>query len=282
VSVFHVLIVRGDGRRLLRINVSRWILRTGFALLALGVVMEVALVLEHAALRQRWRQADRLAAHLGDGRDLIEEVRQRLPEIQREIEGWRELHARISAPLVTAPSPARTSEFPAASTKSGEDTDVDRLLATVREEGERLRALERLTTRAGKILAVLPSRWPLRGAINSKFGRRASPTSGAPEFHEGIDIAAGVGTPVTAPAPGVVTFAGSSSGYGNSVVLDHGQQIKTVFGHLQKIDVSRGQRVERGQQIALSGTTGRSTGPHLHYEVLVNGRPVNPAGYLRD
>jgi murein DD-endopeptidase MepM/ murein hydrolase activator NlpD len=281
VPVFHFLIIRGDGRRLVRIEISRWIVRGSVTLLLLGLVLETALVVEYVSLRKRWRQADALAATLGEGRDLVEAVRQRLPQIQREIEGWQELHARISAPLVAASSPTRSPGPPTAGI-GGPDGDLDRLLATVREEGERLRMLEAVTARAGRLLAALPSRWPVRGGINSKFGRRPSPLSGTPEFHEGIDIAANVGTPVKAPASGVVTFAGSTPGYGNSVILDHGQQIQTVFGHLHKIDVSRGQRVERGQQIALSGSTGRSTGPHLHYEVVVNGRPVNPAGYLRD
>jgi murein DD-endopeptidase MepM/ murein hydrolase activator NlpD len=282
VPVFHLLIVGGDGRRLLRINLPRWIVRGGVALLVLGVLMETAFVVEYLSLRRRWRQSDALAAALGEGRDMVEAVRQRIPEIEREIAGWGELHARISAPLAVTSPPSRISDAPAASAAPGADPDLARLLATVREEGERLRGLERLTAGAGKVLAALPSRWPVRGAINSKFGRRASPWSGTPEFHDGIDIAANTGTPVQAPAPGIVTFAGSTPGYGKSVVLDHGQQIQTVFGHLQKIDVSRGQKVERGQQIALSGTTGRSTGPHLHYEVIVSGKPVNPVGYLRD
>jgi murein DD-endopeptidase MepM/ murein hydrolase activator NlpD len=102
------------------------------------------------------------------------------------------------------------------------------------------------------------------------------------EFHAGIDLAAATGTPVKATAPGVVRFAGAAAGYGNSVVLDHGTGVESRYGHLDTVGVARGQRVERGQAIGLSGNTGRSTAPHLHYEVIVDGRPVDPRRLARE
>ena len=137
-------------------------------------------------------------------------------------------------------------------------------------------------SQAGKALAALPSRWPIRGVVNSEFGRRISPWTGAPEQHSGLDIAAEIGTPVKAPAPGVVVFTGTMPDYGTTLVLDHGNEVKTLYGHLQNVQVLQGQKVERGQQIALSGNTGRTSGPHLHYEITVRGQPVNPRGYLWD
>ena len=160
--------------------------------------------------------------------------------------------------------------------------ELDLLTATVNEEGQNLRALERFMVKAGRVLAALPSRWPVRGAVNSEYGRRLSPWSGAPEFHSGIDIASERGFPVKAPAPGTIVFAGTQAQYGNTVILDHGNDIKSLYGHLQKIQVTQGQRVERGQVIALSGNTGKTTGPHVHYEILVKGQAVNPRGYLWD
>jgi murein DD-endopeptidase MepM/ murein hydrolase activator NlpD len=109
-----------------------------------------------------------------------------------------------------------------------------------------------------------------------------SPWTGKPEFHSGIDLAAGSGTPVKATAGGTVRFAGAAEGYGNSVILDHGAGVESRYGHLQTVGVARGQRVERGQLIGLSGNTGRSTAPHLHYEVLVDGRPVDPRRLARE
>ena len=122
-------------------------------------------------------------------------------------------------------------------------------------------------------LAALRFRWPVYGPISSVFGApRASRTG----FHAGVDIGASRGTFVRAPAGGTVAFVGWRSGYGRTIVIDHGYQISTLYGHLAKPDVVRGQTVEEGAGIGLIGATGHTSGPHLHYEVLVNGWPVNP------
>ncbi len=130
------------------------------------------------------------------------------------------------------------------------------------------------------LYASTPSIWPVRGWVTSPFGNRNSPFTGIPTFHEGMDIAAQTGTPVMAPADGVVIRAGFATGYGNVVELSHGYGIKTVFGHNSRLNVKTGQRVKRGDVISYVGDTGSSTGPHLHYEVRLNGLPVNPRKYL--
>ncbi len=130
------------------------------------------------------------------------------------------------------------------------------------------------------LFASTPSVWPVRGWVTSPFGNRISPFSGIPTFHEGIDIAAQTGTPVVAPADGVVIRAGFGTGYGNMVEISHGYGIKTIFGHNSRLNVKVGQRVKRGDVISYVGDTGSSTGPHLHYEVRLNGLPVNPTRYL--
>jgi murein DD-endopeptidase MepM/ murein hydrolase activator NlpD len=130
------------------------------------------------------------------------------------------------------------------------------------------------------LYASTPSVWPVRGWVTSPFGNRIGPFNGKIQFHEGIDIAAQIGTPVVAPADGVVIKAGFEAGYGNMVELSHGYGLKTVFGHNSRLNVKPGQRVKRGDIIAYSGNTGSSTGPHVHYEVRVNGLPVNPLRYL--
>jgi murein DD-endopeptidase MepM/ murein hydrolase activator NlpD len=122
-------------------------------------------------------------------------------------------------------------------------------------------------------LAALRFRWPVYGPISSDFG---APRPSRTGFHAGVDIGASRGTFVRAPAGGTVAFVGWRSGYGRTIVIDHGDQISTVYGHLAKPDVIRGQTVEEGAGIGLIGATGHASGPHLHYEVLVNGRPVNP------
>ena len=130
------------------------------------------------------------------------------------------------------------------------------------------------------LYASTPSIWPVRGWITSPFGRRTSPFSGIPTFHEGLDIAAQTGTPVVAPADGIVVKAAFSPGYGNMVEISHGYGIKTVYGHNSRLNVKEGQQVKRGDVISYIGDTGSSTGPHLHYEVRQNGLPVNPMKYL--
>lgn len=128
--------------------------------------------------------------------------------------------------------------------------------------------------------AATPRSWPVRGWVTSHFGNRTSPFSGILKFHEGIDIAAQTGTPVIAPADGVVIKAGFGTGYGNMVEISHGYGIRTLYAHNSRLNVKAGQKVKRGDVIAYVGDSGSSTGPHLHYEVRINNIPVNPARYL--
>lgn len=130
------------------------------------------------------------------------------------------------------------------------------------------------------LLLATPSIWPVRGFITSGFGWRINPITGGKEFHEGIDIATQLGNPIKAPANGIVSFAGWESGYGNTIIIDHGYGITTLYGHLSKIDVKVGEMIKRGQVVGDIGDTGFSTGPHLHYQVMINGIPVNPMRYL--
>jgi len=128
----------------------------------------------------------------------------------------------------------------------------------------------------------VPSLWPVRGRITAGFGQREDPFSGEGAFHSGVDISVPFGTNVEAGGEGIVMNAGWDAGYGNEILLDHGYGLMTRYGHLSKLFVVMGQEVKRGQLIGEVGMTGRATGPHLHYEVLVNGTPVNPIKYLRE
>ncbi len=130
------------------------------------------------------------------------------------------------------------------------------------------------------MFACTPSIWPAKGWISSNFGYRKSPFTNEREFHNGLDISAKTGTPVIAPADGVVSFTGQNYGYGNLITLNHGYGYKTKYAHLSKMLVKKGQAVKRGDTIGLVGNTGRSTGPHLHYEVHREGVPDNPTRYI--
>jgi murein DD-endopeptidase MepM/ murein hydrolase activator NlpD len=131
-------------------------------------------------------------------------------------------------------------------------------------------------------LASTPAIWPTQGWLTSRFGNRISPFTGSRQFHAGIDIAGATGTDVIAPARGKISYAGSRGPLGRSLTIDHGYGVRTLYGHVDDIFVERGQEIERAQVIASLGSSGRSTGPHLHYVVEVKGKAVNPLDYIFD
>jgi len=156
--------------------------------------------------------------------------------------------------------------------------------ATLAEVEARAAALEadlRVFEVALREKARVPSIWPVEGEMTDRFGVRGNPFGGGgSEYHSGQDISAPKGAPVVAPADGTVTHAGWQSGYGNLVTIDHGNGLSTRYGHLSKVEVVVGQEVRRGAQLGLVGSTGRSTGPHLHYEVRIGEVAVSPRHYL--
>jgi murein DD-endopeptidase MepM/ murein hydrolase activator NlpD len=280
---FNVLVVRADGRQLRRLSVPRWATRAAVTVVIVGTVTNVALLVDYARVRRDHGTVIATRDQLEERSRALEPIERRLADLRDEIVGWDALHAAILKPLGGERRASVGIGGPALAAPGGTAVDqIDGLLAHVRAESQRLHALARVTRETGSVLAALPSRLPLRGALNSGFGTRPSPWTGTPEFHAGLDLAAAPGTPVKATAPGTVRFAGVASGYGTSVVLEHGHGIESKYGHLQTISVTRGQRVERGQPIGLSGNTGRSTAPHLHYEVLVDGRAVDPRRLARE
>ena len=286
---FSLLIVRGDGVRVVRFNFARPAAIAGVVALAASVSVVGALLGDWLKLRELTRESVTFAAQIAEQRRTIDDFNRRVSDLRKEVGAWRELHARIQEPF--GPDAGRSGQdrgiggATTPSDKAGRPStsdELNRLTETIMEEGENLRALDRMMTRAGKALAALPSRWPVRGRVNSEFGNRKSPWTQESEFHAGIDIGANRGTAVQAPAAGTVIFAGTAPEYGTTVIVDHGQDIKSLYGHLHQVNVKPGQRVERGALLAHSGNTGRSSGPHLHYEILVKGRAVNPRAYLWD
>lgn len=154
---------------------------------------------------------------------------------------------------------------------------LDREIAIGKEEKS---DLHRFLEEQKMLLASTPSIWPTRGWLSSRFGYRISPFTGQREFHKGIDISTRMNAPVVAPANGIVTKVGWDHGYGRILTISHGNGLVTRYAHLNKVLVKKGQYIKRGETIALVGNTGRSTGPHLHYEVLLNGLPTNPLRYI--
>lgn len=170
---------------------------------------------------------------------------------------------------------------------SGTPETPDELLVRVeRLETEAVRRERSLTEVTDQlqhqqiVLAATPAIWPVQGFISSRFGMRVSPFTHQQKFHAGIDIAAAPGTPVYAPGDAKVVFVGSKDGYGKTLILDHGYGVLTCFAHNSEVLVKLGESVRRGQAVAKVGNTGRSTGPHLHYEVRLRGKPTNPFDFI--
>jgi hypothetical protein len=159
-------------------------------------------------------------------------------------------------------------------------SDVDRLLRQAKLEKQSFQEVESVFRDNADRLKHTPTIWPVSGHISRGFGKHSDPFTGQLRQHEGLDIVNRVGTPVVATADGKVIKRGWQGDYGWMVVLDHGHGYQTAYGHLDSILVKKSERVTRGQTIATLGNSGRSTGPHLHYEVRVNGSPVNPYRFI--
>ena len=262
------------------------------ALLTVGAVLSIYTLMNgemHASETAQLREANRIQ------QEQILQVSKKASALQQDLDSLRRAEDGLRA-IVGAP-PAAADETVQEGTVS--PTGGEQHEPTTADLSEALEMIEeRLSTRRSSIdlLAetmrrefpgaasyasdsaphTTPSIWPAAGYVSSPYGLRFNGT----EFHQGIDIAADMGTPIVATADGVVTAAGWNGGYGNMVDVDHGGGIVTRYGHASALAVTVGQQVRRGEVIAYVGSTGRSTGPHVHYEVRVDGQPVNPAGYL--
>lgn len=159
-------------------------------------------------------------------------------------------------------------------------SDIERIKSEAMSREESLSELEKLLQSKKEMLVHTPSIWPTVGWVGSDFGFRINPFTGLSQMHEGIDISNRAGTTVIAPADGIISDIGNDWIFGKILVISHGFGITTRYAHLNKVLVRIGQKVKRGDKIAEVGTSGRTTGPHLHYEVRLNGVPANPMRYI--
>ena len=198
------------------------------------------------------KKVDDVIAQSQVQKEKLAALRNRAQEVQKTLSHWKSLRERIHAAL-----PGRS--------KSASEN---------RYEGEELQQfLGVLQGELKQMIASLPSEWPVQGRVSSGVGMRPSPWTGKMAYHAGLDIPNPIGTPVVASGDAVVESVDSKRG---TIVLDHGQEIKTKYAHLSKVFVNQGERVRQGQTIAAVGNVGRSTGPHLHYEVRVAGVAIDP------
>lgn len=254
-------------------------------------------------LWREWLQSRHLRAELEAGNRQMEEQRRqltgisgRIDEISDDLERVRNFDAKLRIMMNMEKDVPETSG-PAATSFARTYVPMHRQELAVRKIQEFLSALQesarleevvqqdllRALREHKDTLASLPTIWPTTGFISSSFGSRSSPFGGGRvQFHKGLDISARSGTPVVATAEGTVQQAGRDGAYGNSVEVNHGSGIVTKYAHMQRFVVEQGQWVRRGQVVGYVGMTGRATGPHLHYEVRLNGVPVNPMRYILD
>jgi murein DD-endopeptidase MepM/ murein hydrolase activator NlpD len=287
---FNLLVVHGDGRGIARLTLPRWLILTVLGLFLAVPASVTVIYTDYLTLRTQRASLNELSVRVVKQQQVIDGWQTRMRQIRAEIDGWRELRAKIwepfgpedgatkrSAGIGGSTGPSRAVETP---DHAAIGDELERLTSIVKDEGDNLRALERYLGRATRVLAALPSRWPVRGQVNSGYGSRTSPWSANSEFHSGLDIGARVGTPVKSPAPGTVVFAGVNAEYGQTLIIEHGNETKSLYGHLSKLNVAVNQKVQRGDVVALTGNTGRSSGPHLHYEIRIKDQSVNPTSYL--
>jgi murein DD-endopeptidase MepM/ murein hydrolase activator NlpD len=241
---------------------------------------------ENLSLKAELRSISEKVEHMGGTLDRVERFDQKLRAITLLSDPQRNL---AMGPTETDPNTQAqgTGDNPFVRPKPSEtpkalSETLDKLSAEATRQEQSLQELQAYFQDQRFLLASVPSVWPTRGWVTSDFGVRMDPYTSERVMHAGMDIAGPHGKEVIAPSDGTVVFAGLEGGYGNVLVIDHGYGIKTRYGHLSSVKVKAGEKVKRGQGIAALGNTGRSTGPHLHYEVRVNGIAQNPRKFILD
>ncbi len=304
-QTYTVLVVPEKGARVVRLQLSGWhvalieqLSRVTLNTLRVRLVAGGTLVLFAGLVGMTWQYLS-LTGRAHDNAALREEnleLKAKLTTIQEKIGHVNQVLTRTKQLYATLQNISQLSDpdrkLGLSDDESGdhdprEELDpkrlsdqLDQLGAEAQAQEEALQALTGYFEDRKALLASTPAIWPVRGWVTSDFGFRLDPYTSQRKTHEGLDIANTPGTPIVAPADGTVVYASQEGGYGNVIVIDHGLGIKTRYAHLSKIDVHLGDRVRRGQLIAAIGNTGRSTGPHLHYEVRINGVPENPRKFI--
>ena len=264
--------------RLRRVHIPHRSLYIGLAALLAGSLFFFGLFSSY--LRMSWK-----VANYNTLRDEVETLRIRYQALQKEANQKTEQLASLqmlASEVSVAYGIKQKLEGPL------DLTGDSKLVPTFREslaeydflKGANYSMIHRNVVRQWQ-MNVRPSLWPVYGRLMSTYGSRLDPFSGEGSFHSGVDLQAPMGTPVKASGDGVVAFAGwSGNGYGKLVIIDHGNGMQTMYAHLSRVYTVPGQETRQGQVIAYSGSTGRATAPHLHYEVRVGGTPINPYPYL--
>lgn len=310
-SKLTVMLIPDDAHSTRQFALPRWLLRATALVSLFLAIGSGYLIFDYLELRQMRQSYHQLSAEneglKGEARILmnnLSEVKRSLNRVQDYTNKLNEL-TKIRVRHVskkTGIGPLSPEEYKLAKDAQVESTSdyfplgvnmdklifrpvFDRLEGIGRRSQRQAIELQRILSNLSKqksLLSSIPAISPVNGWVTSGFGYRTSPFTGKRTMHKGIDVASPIGSPIYSPANGVVIFTGSKAGFGNFIMIAHGYGIVSRYGHNAQNMVQPGQRVKRGEQIATVGMSGRTTGPHLHYEVLVNGRHVNPKKFILD
>jgi len=287
---YTIMIVPHAAAKFRRVKISRnFLIGSG---VFLGLIFTAGLMFPHYLLRATQLSAgmQRLTkenAELKKASEKFDEsladLRTRLAEFETKATKFAMLAGVEDAPSQQMAAGGSSFDLKGLSQKASQAV-IEAEINTLRERSgvlqDTFRVLDSAFQKQSLLLSSTPSIYPVHGLLGNGFGWRRDPFTGMRDFHQGLDLVAPIGTKVVAPADGIVTKAGPAGGFGNSVFISHGYGIITRYGHLASYNVKVGQRVKRGDVVALVGTTGRSTGPHLHYELLVHQRNVDPIKYI--
>lgn len=307
---YTVMVAPDDTSRMVKLCLpKKWVRRTVYGVGGFFVLF-LALSVDYALVKAKASEVERLRRETRQQKQELASLTRSMSEVVAQMDKLREFDAklRVMTNLEGGRSPGEASPEAAATpdkgiSVGGENPEVlnplreelstqdEALLANLSTSLNRIKSeseaqeqsfAELIDSLADQktLLASTPSVWPVKGWLTSSFGSRISPFTGTREFHKGLDIATRSGTPVVAPADGTVVYVAREGGWGLTVILDHGYGVRTQYGHLESTDARVGRRVHRGETIGKVGNTGRSTGPHLHYEVMANGASVNPMRYI--
>ncbi|MFC1798755.1 M23 family metallopeptidase [Thermodesulfobacteriota bacterium] len=304
---FSFFVVSNTGSVVRRITFSKSFLTFMCLIVSAGLVYSGYLVYDYTNLKKKFVNAAELESRLSGQTEIIAGQRRQIQRFSKEINTLKtdllalndfEKKIRIIANLE---KPAGKDSLFGVGGSIPEDLEAkidltDRHNSLLREMHEQVGQLKLASTNQNEgfeslltylekqrnLLASTPAVSPTKGWITSRFGYRISPFTGKREFHKGLDIGARKKSPIMATANGTVTYVGNKGQLGRVITIDHGHGVVTRYGHIHKAMKKRGEPIKRGEKIALVGNTGRTTGSHVHYEILLNGMPVNPLKYILD
>ncbi|MBN2224453.1 MAG: peptidoglycan DD-metalloendopeptidase family protein [Deltaproteobacteria bacterium] len=295
---YTIMVVPQKAQNVFRFKISDIALYVVAGVAAVVILISVWMLYNYLDVRLKVAELNSLREENRQQKDQIREFASKLEDLNSEMEKIRQFDEKLRIITNIGENPEGGDVFGVGGPTPEEGNSVTELdkrheslireikvdLENLQEESkmreESLQGLLNFLEEQKNLLLCTPSIWPTRGFVTSSFGYRRSPYTKTLRMHEGLDIANKVGTAIYATADGVVIFTGIEGSYGKVLSIDHGYGIATRYGHLDTILVKEGDKVKRGDKIATLGVTGRTTGPHLHYEVRINGVPVNPRNYI--